>query len=127
MKNKSLFYVYLIVTLAISAYAHFGARTIIESLSLTLINTLLFIAIFVCIEKFTKVKLMYKIFNGIIVLLCSAAIFVLMTYADLRQFASFACRDIEAKNMFTKEVEKYCTFSPWYTTEISNTMPRPGY
>jgi len=117
MNKKHWFIIYIIATLALSLYIHFGAETLWEFLLVSLVTSGLFIGIYFCFRGFRGSSTGIKSLRVVGVLVCLALIWASAAYASVRQFNSHACKDIAGENIFTGKTKAYCNFIPWYTKQ----------
>src|SRR3989344_7694915 len=92
MKNKYITYGYFAITLLVSFWIHWSARTILEFLGTTAFTFLFFFGIYFCLKGILQAKLPMKILRVLGILLCLVLLWVVCAYASFRQFNSFACK-----------------------------------
>jgi hypothetical protein len=114
MKNKYCISIYVIITLIISSYFHFGSKTIYEFLALTLSTLILFIGIFFTLNNISKQPLIMKTLRITGVIFITALIFISYAYSDIQQINSHFCKNQTGINIFTGKSNTYCNFVPWY-------------
>ena len=115
MNAKYYLFLYFLTSLFASTYIHTGARTILEFLGTTLVTFLFFVGVYFCFRNIRQSRLSIKLIRVVAILLCAVGIYALYTYANFRQFNSWACRrDLVGVNIFTQKSVSYCNFIPWY-------------
>jgi len=123
-KIKLTLILYLIFALIFSVYAHFNAESLLTFLFMVFINIMVFIALFFCVNGFTKSTKVIKILRVIGVLVIVLILFLLFAIGYFYGFNSRDCYNLVAQNIFTWDIKVHCNFPPWYTKIIEGEQAR---
>ena len=123
-KIKLTLILYLIFALIFSVYAHFNAESLLIFLFMVFINIMVFIALFFCVNGFTKSTKVIKILRGIWVLVIVLILFILFVIGSFYGFNSRDCYNLVAQNIFTGDIKVHCNFPPWYAKIIEGEQAR---
>jgi len=120
IKNQKIFYIVSIIAIVISVYIHINATTFIWFLSGSILTSIFFIGVYICLENILKTTFPHKILKIVgkvaCVLMFLFLILLSWTLTSLSGFHSMGCYNLAGKNIFTGNEKVYCNYPPWYTS-----------